>query len=374
MNRRPNQSRSEYDAFSVQRAVRVKGRARGSDFFTPRKKASLGSKVLLTLAAAVALFFAANALCNQFVFVHRVSVPVRGLVEAFHGYTILHISDLKGERFGSRQAFFDWALSGEEFDLVLITGDMISPMGNAQPFYELLERIEKINPKAPVYYIAGDTDPLPVSMDYAPGGSPFAPWVLGAGQRGAQLLGSPVSIERDGQKLWLTTRAQLSLDLDTMQRQYEAQYLSALSAGDENEIEMTAYQLNTLEGTRAARKEMAAEDVYIALTHTLPDAQDTGALRPAAIPRAVDLMLGGHYLGGLLRLPAVGPLFIPSSELANYGILPGAAGYGGVTRAGSTWLAASTGLGSQDDMYPSAFFRLLNPPSVTLISLTPSSL
>lgn len=374
MNRRPNQSRSGYDAFSAEHTMRLRMRVSDADFFIPRKKTPLAHRLLFALAAALALFFAVNVLCNQFVFVRRVSVPVRGLSEAFDGYTILHITDLKGERFGPEQAFFHLAIGDEEFDLVLITGDMLSPMGNARPFQELLERIEQMNTGAPVYYIVGDSDPLPVSMSYAGGGSPFAPWVLEAGQHGAQMLSSPVSIKRDGQTIWLTTRAQLSLDLAAMQSEYERQYLAALASGDENAIEMTAYQLGTLEGMRSARKQMTAEDVYIALTHTLPGSGDADAMRPSAIPRAVDLMLGGHYLGGLVRLPAVGPLFVPSSTHSNYGILPGKDGYSGLTRSGSTWLYASSGLGSQDAMYPGWFFRLLNPPSVTLITLTPSAL
>ena len=374
MNRRPNQSRNDYDAYYARQAARLNPLRNQADFFAERKKPSFMRNLLLGLAAAAALFFVVNFACSRFVFVRRETVPIRGLSEAFEGYTILHITDLKGERFGKKQALFDFALSGKEFDLVLITGDMISPMGNAQPYYELLECLKALNSDAPVYYISGDSDPVPLSMEYADSGSPFASWVLGADARGAQLLGSPVSIEREGQRIWLTTRSQMSLDLDAMQQQYERQYLSAISSGDENHIEMTTYQLASLEGMRQARKEMTQDDVYIALAHTLPEAGDAGAFKPAAIPRAVDLMLGGHYLGGLVRLPGVGPLFVPSVSARNYGILPGKEGYGGLSRAGSTWLYAGTGLGSKDDLYPAVFFRLLNPPSVTLISLTPSSL
>ena len=374
MNRRPNQSRSDYDAFSPHHAARFHAHAPDADFFERRRRRPLWQTLLLALTAALALFFAANFLCNQFVFVDRVSVAVRGLGEAFDGFTILHITDLKGERYGAGQSFVDFAIGGEEFDLVLITGDMLSPLGNAQPLYELLECLRKINSDAPIYYIAGDRAPLPVSMDYAAGGSPFAPWVLGAAQRGAQLLSSPVFIEREGQRIWLTTRAQTSLDIDAMQGAYEAQYLAALASGDENAIEMTAYQLRTIEGLRTARAAMTAEDIYITLTHTLPGKEDAPALRPAAIPRAIDLMLGGHYLGGLVRLPFLGPLFVPSAASANYGILPGGEEYGGLHRRGATWLYAGTGLGKRDEMYPGWFFRLLNPPSVALITLTPSAL
>ncbi len=373
MNRRPNQSRSGYDAFSAPHDLPLSVRRSEPDFFGERRRAPFRRRLLLALLAAAALFFAGNFAVNQFVRVERVTVPVRGLSQAFEGFTILHLSDLKGRRFGDNQGLIDFALSGEEYDLVVMTGDMVSPLGNAQPLYALLQRLREIDAQAPIYYIAGDGDPLPASMEYAAGGSPFAPWVLGASRLGAQQLSSPVAIERDGQRLWLSTSAQLSLDIDTMQGQYEEQYLAALASGDANQIELTAHQLSTLEGIRAARAQMSAQDVYVALTHALPAKDNPGALTPIGAPRAVDLMLGGHYLGGLLRLPGAGPLFIPSSALPNYGILPGE-GYSGLTRRDATWLYASPGLGARDDMYPAWFFRLLNPPTVTLLTLTPSAL
>ena len=48
----------------------------------------------------------------------------------------------------------------------------------------LRKRLRELKPDAPIYMMPGDKDPLPASMSYATGGSPFAPWVLGAKQRG----------------------------------------------------------------------------------------------------------------------------------------------------------------------------------------------
>ena len=56
------------------------------------------------------------------------------------------------------------------------------------------------------------------------------------------------------------------------------------------------------------------------------------------------------------------------------GILPGDDTYTGLSKHDSTWLYASPGLGAWDDMYPAWFFRLLNPPTATLITLLPSAL
>lgn len=139
-------------------------------------------------------------------------------------------------------------------------------------------------------------------MSYAASpASPFAPWVLGARRRGAQLLSAPVRIERDGHALWLTTSALLSLDMDTMQEQFERQYLDALSGGDENAIELTAYNLQWLVETRDARAQMTDEDVYIALTHVPPADEElegayAGSLRGRRIWCSAAIIRGDWFV------------------------------------------------------------------------------
>ena len=374
MNRRPNQSRSGYESFSPQHTAHFTAAKPDTDFFEPRKKKPPGQRLFLLLVLLCALLLVINMIVNQFVHVSRVSVPVKGLSEAFEGYTLLHISDLKGSLFGPDQMLMRFALKDAQFDVVLLTGDMVSARGNAQPLYAMVEMLRELNPDAPIYFIAGDDDPTPTSMEYATGGSPFAPWVLGVQQRGAKMLSAPQRIEREGQTIWLTTNAQLSLDIDTMQGQFELKYLNAEETDDENAIELAKYNLQWLEETRTARNEMRPEDIFIALTHVPPRDSDILEASSGSLWGQVDLVLCGHYLGGLLRLPLIGALFIPSQNLPMYGILPGADTYYGLTRTGHTWIYTSPGLGEHDALYPAPFFRLMNPPTVTLLSLTPSSM
>ena len=254
MNRRPSQSRSGFDSFSPQHTAHFKAAQPGDEFFEPRPRAPLGRRVLVFLLLLLLAALAANLAINQFVQVARVTVPIRKMDSALEGYTLLHISDLKGASYGANQSRIRFALQKEDFDAVVLTGDMVSSRGNAQPLYTLIEMLHELKPGVPIYMIPGDKDPLPASMSYAASGSPFAPWVLGARRRGAQLLSAPVRIERDGHALWLTTSALLSLDMDTMQEQFERQYLDALSSGDENAIELTAYNLQWLTETRNAHK------------------------------------------------------------------------------------------------------------------------
>lgn len=366
MNRRPTQSRSGYDAFSPRTAANFTAATPGNDFFDVRRKKPLGIRLTFYFFLFFAAILAVNLAVNQFVLVRRVQVPVTGLHEEFDGYTLLHLSDLKGKSFGADQERFASALRQQEFDAVVITGDMISELGNAQPFYALIDQLRILRPDAPIYFISGDSDPPVTSRDYFTGGSPFAPWVLGAQQRGAQLLSAPVSITREQQTLWLTTSSQLNLDLNTMQGQFELQYLAALSSGDENAIELTAHNLTWLEETRAARKSMTANDAVIALMHAPPTQDD--------LQEEIDLILCGHSLGGLTRLPFLGPVFIPSSSLPRYGLFPGPNVNIGLSRQERTQVYVSSGLGAHTQEYPSFFFRLFNPPSVSLITLTPSSI
>jgi len=390
MNRRPSQSRSGYDSFSPQHTAHFRADQPDGDFFDPKPPKSLRRRVLLILLALILAILLINVAVNQFVRVERVTVPIRKMDAAFEGYTLLHISDLKGLLFGKDQQFIRFALRDAQFDAVVMTGDMVSSRGNAQPLYELIEVLRRVGLgewfdalpqglRTPVgaggsFLSGGQRQRLAASMSYAMGGSPFAPWILGAQQRGARLLNSPQLIERDGHALWLTTSALLSLDLDTMQEQFERQYLDVLDSQDENEVDLAKYNLQWLSETRAAREAMTEDDVYISLTHVPPSEDELQNAYTGTLSERLHLVLCGHYEGGLIRLPFVGALFIPSQNLPNYGILPGPQTYCGLSKVGKTYLYVSPGLGDNDGLYPPPFFRFFNPPTISLISLTTSRL
>jgi len=367
MNRRPSRSRTDYDSFSPHHTANFKAAKPDTHFFDTRKKRSFGLKLAQFFLFFILLVFAGNFIANQFVFVKSIQVPVRSLSEEHEGYTLLHISDLKGASFGSKQGLLTFALGKAEYDAVVLTGDMISSRGNAQPFYALIEALRSRNPDAPIYFIPGDSDPPAASERNFAGGSPFAPWVLGAQQRGATLLHAPLPLTSQEQTIWLMPSTSLNLDVNTMQGQYEQQYLHALSSGDKNAEELAAFNLKGLEDTRSARSAMKENDPIITLTHVPPQPHETW-------PSDANLTLCGHYLGGMICLPFVGPLFVPAQHLPRYGLFPGTGRFNGLQRSGRSLIYTNPGLGSSTGEYPSFFFRLFNPPSVTLLTLTPSSL
>ena len=374
MNRRPSQSRNDYDSFASKHTARFTAASPDAHFFDPRRKMHLGLRAALAALAAVLLVLAGNFAVNRFVHVRKETVPVKGLPAEFEGYTLLHISDLKGVSFGREQALVSFALGKNKYDAVVVTGDMVSPLGSAEPFYALIEQLRAHNPAAPVYFIPGDSDPVPASMDYAAAGSPFAPWVLGAQQRGAQYLTTPQVLERGGFKLYLTTPQQLNLDLDAMQHQYEQQYVRALSEDDPCALELAAHHLKSLEQSRAARKVISPEDCVIALSHAPLSDEELASAASGSLLGEIDLLLCGHYLGGMMRLPVLGPVFIPSPSLPRYGLFPGSSMHYGLSREGTTSIYVSPGLGGGKADYPAVFFRLFNPPTVTLLTLTTSSI
>ena len=374
MNRRPSQSRNDYDAFSSRHTARFTAAAPDAHFFDPRRKMPYGVRAALLVLAALLIILAGNFAVNRFVHVRRETVPVKGLNEAFEGYTLLHISDLKGASFGRDQSLLSLALGKNEYDAVVITGDMVSPLGSAEPFYALIEQLRAHNPSAPVYFIPGDGDPVPASMDYASAGSPFAPWVLGAQQRGAQHLTTPQVLERSGARLYLITPQMLNLDLDAMQRQYEQQYTRALADDDACGVELAVHHLKTVEQSRAVRRVITPEDCVIALSHAPLSDMEMASAANGSLLRDIDLLLCGHYLGGVMRLPFLGPVLIPSQSLPRYGLFPGRDTYCDLSREGTTSIYVSPGLGTGQQDYPTGFFRLFNPPAVTLLTLTTSSL
>ena len=345
-------------------------RTTSADTFSPtaerkRRRFSVCFGVLLSVFAAVLLI---NAAFNRTVVLRRVKIPVAHLPAALDGAALLQISDLKGAEFGAGQAGIVSRLSGERVDAIVLTGDMISPQGNAQPFYDLLDALHSVLPDVPIWFIAGDSDPEPVSVQYGDQGSCFAPWVLGALRHKARLLQSPVRLNEEGPGIWLLPGADLSVDLSLEKERFQRLQYDALASGEEILNELARFHLARLEGFEKAKKEIQPEDLCVALLH----AEDPGLAEPSSETESADpaystdAVLSGHWLGGLIHIPCLGPLFIPSVTLPNGGLLPGK-GYDGLARIGGVWHYVSPGLGARDKKYPFFFFRFANPPSVTLI-------
>lgn len=324
------------------------------DVYAPRKRRHVGKVILLILFLAIVLAGIYTVIDNGRVVVKTQRVFVANLDPALEGFTLLHISDLNGQRFGPSQKQLAAALKNRRYSAVCITGDMVGSKGDPAPFYELLTSLDA----RPIFFISGDSDPQAVGGRSATAVTVLADWVVGAQQtRSATFLGAPASVKVGNAAVWFSDASQLSLDLEATLASYES-----------SSTPVSEYFAEVIRQTIAARYQMRETDLHIALTHK-PITQEQ-VMRMQSLPsntdqpfiRAVNLFLAGGSTGGGWRVPGVGAVWadgwFPSDEYVL-----------GFQYAGSHLQYISGGLG-MDSNSPLPKFRLFNSPEVTLITFT----
>lgn len=116
---------------------------------------------------------------------HTVEVP--DLPRPFHGFSILHLSDIHG-----RVGVFSWAPFRrwlQQADMVAVTGDLYSP---SLPRWRLARELDRLTAPDGVFYISGN-------HDYRGGRLMVEPW-----DPGDRLVDNEVrGIHRDGASLWI---------------------------------------------------------------------------------------------------------------------------------------------------------------------------
>ncbi|MDO4483768.1 MAG: metallophosphoesterase [Clostridia bacterium] len=344
--------------------------------FAPVKKTHRVRNFFLSLLIALLLIVGMAATIN-YVLNHSVSyqsltVTVNNLPADLESFTIMHISDLRGQRFGENQSGIVSAIGSRNYSCIVFTGDMLGDDGDPAPFLELVDALPKDITKM---MIAGDND-LPTTNPAAHGTiSPMADWVLEAQQHGVILLDEPYRMTRGKKHIWFVPEFLYSLDLDSMEQAYRGQAdslnaLESLSPDQAALRRVVNYELERIEHIRLAMEEMTEADVQIAVTHT-PLAQDytTTMIQwqdksQLLSMRRVGLVLAGHYCAGTWRLPGIGALYVPE-----IGWFPKDAQIMGLQYLGGLPQHISPGLGagSGTDWQP---FRLFNQPAVTMIKLT----
>lgn len=230
-------------------------------------------------------------------------VAVAGLPSAFENFTILQLSDIHG-RVGvfSWHRFLRWQA---ESDVIAITGDLYSPtLSRAR----LAAQLDRLSARNGVYYISGN-------HDYRKGALAIEPWVPGD-----RLLDNRVvSIERDGQRIWLAGLPD---------------FVKGRPAWD------------------AVRQSLAQHDEPAVLLAHRPDAW----LLPGV--ERVALILAGHTHGGQVRFPILG-------ALVRHNTIGGGYVSGRLDRPGHPVLITSRGLGTSE--LP---LRFMARPEVVRIRLT----
>lgn len=333
--------------------------------------------IFLFICALLAGTLAFNHLNNNRVNLVRQNVTVPTLPSSLENFRILHISDLHGLFFGAEQERLAAAVSDAKYDIVCITGDVTDKNGSPDAFLKLISLFQS---KVPVYFITGDEDPDPILSSPHNTDSAKADYILAAEAIGAIYLDAPQKITRGNGTIWLSPEWVYSLDAENDKAALDSRKdeLEKEPDSPERNAALTAvnYQIDRLARIRAARSEVTANDIHIALTHhplqmeALENLQEWSAGENDSYVRTVSLVLAGHYVSGQWMLPLLGPVKAPASAgLKNGGWFPKTNEISGLSYFLGVPQYISPGLGaSAANGLPA--FRLFNTPAVTQITLT----
>lgn len=336
----------------------------------------------LILLAALALMAVGVMLNNSNLNVVEQTVTVVGLPQEMEGYRIIVLSDMNGKRFGDSQSLLLRTLNGMKYDAIFCLGDMVGKGGNAQPFWEFLEGLK--SPEK-VYFICGDSDPGP----YLPSARGtegilsqliLEDWILGAIERGANYVDAPVAITIKDSTLWISPATMLNLEttstLEAWQEQTEQEEDGVRSGirEDYTHLPITTYRRKLAQQLYEAQRSMNPADIHISLAHEMPsdafiytsEDHDPLSERFLASP---DLILAGHYCGGVWRLPFIGAFYVPDSTMPRGGWFPDQSDVSGLSTVGEAQVYITRGM-STNGSVPFMPFRLFNSPEISVLTLT----
>ena len=326
--------------------------------------------VLLLLAAA---FFTANFLVSRQVVLQEMRITVLNLPPDLEEYSILHISDLHGARYGEKQKAIETALGRSRYSCVVMTGDMLGENQDVEPLLELIALMPAETPK---YYIPGDMDGDPIVYSAHSSLSVRTEWADRLEEAGVVILDRPVSETRGKGTIWFVPEELYVVDLNELELVYTRQLDSisgratALSGDDVARSRAYEYQLERIREIRESSALVGPADIQVVLTHTPLTEEYVNSMISWADKERVfsiryaSLILAGHYNGGQWRIPFVGAVYVPElgwfpedSEVQGLSYLNGIPQY------------ISPGLGS-DPHYTWQPGRLFNRPVITRITLT----
>lgn len=316
---------------------------------------------------------------NTSIQVEEKTISIAGLSSDFEGYRIVLLSDLHGREYGDEQASLLRSLNALKYDMMILAGDMVGRGGNAEPLYHLLSGKTS---SAPVYFIAGDSDPGPLVAEPREAEGTLEnfvleDWILGAIDRGATYLDAPILIEKGSSKLWLTPESMLDTEASPLLSRLNAQYRAESSAYIEGveaarvALPLTAWRVQCAEKLLTAVNRMESEDLHIAVAHFPPIERYNAAsgYSDSGMLRTADLVLAGHYCGGGWKIPFFGALYVPAVEAPRHGWFPDQSLVEGERRLGNVTVYTTGGL-SVTDAIAVPKFRLNNQPKITVLTLT----
>ena len=123
-----------------------------------------------------------------------------------------------------------------------------------------------------------------------------------------------------------------------------------------------------------AQRSMSVSDIHISLAHEVPsdsyvytsEEHNPQVERFLASP---ELILAGHYCGGVWRLPFLGAFYVPDKTLPRGGWFPAQEDVSGLSTVGESQVYITKGLSTSGSV-PLMPFRLFNSPEISVLTLT----
>lgn len=329
--------------------------------------------MLLLLPLLLATLWVVNLTVSRRVVLQDMRLTVLNLPQDLEEYSILHISDLRGARYGKNQKAVAAALGNTRYSCVVMTGNMAGEDGDLEPLLELLALMPKETPK---YLIPGEGD-VPAIDSKAHGSlSVYADWVLTLQEAGVTILDLPVLETRNKGRIWFVPENLYAVDVEGMKNIYRQELSNlnsrsaSLSPDDTARIRALEYELDRMEKLAEIKKEFVPEDIQVALTHVpltkeyVEDMVYWSGKEEYFSLRYTSLILAGYYNAGQWRLPGAGPVYVPEK-----GWFPGDRGITGLEYLSGIPQHISPGMGTSPQ-YTWQPGRLFNSPVMTRIVLT----
>ena len=321
-----------------------------SELTKRQRSHSFRNAVLLIVPILIVSLWVLNITVSRRVVLEELKLTVLDLPDDLENYSILHLSDLHGARYGENQK----AIA-------------------AEPLLELITLMPEDTPK---FLIPGDTDGPVIESRAHSSLSVYTDWAEELMAAGVQILDRPVLITREKGRIWFIPEELYALDLAGTRNVFRKQVedlnsrSAKLTADDAAMIRALEYEIERIDAMLEIRKEFLSTDMQVVLTHT-PLSEEyledliawTSKEEPFSI-RYARLILAGHYNGGQWRIPFVGAVYVPElgwfpedEEVRGLSYLQGIPQY------------ISPGLGS-DPHYEHQPGRIFNSPTITKIILT----